>query len=335
MLRTADDPGGLPWYAVMLGYPVIGIWYWCTDQTIVQRVLGAKSEDHARVGALFAGFIKILPVFILVLPGLMCYVLVKQNAFDGAAPSSSEDAYSFMIERIMPTGLRGVVAAALLAAAMSTVSGALNSVATLFSYDLYKRWAPRTSEHKLVLIGRCVTIMGMIVAIAWSPFISQFESIFGMMATMICYIAPPITATFLIGVFWRRASSKASIATLVAGFVLGVLAFVMNLSGQENMTWLHPLHDALVGALGGGDFAETVVDVHWMVASFWLCVMCLIFHAVVSLVTPEEFTEEKAALVWANPLAALSSPGWRGLGIYKFLTIVLIASLVTVYVILA
>ncbi len=334
MLRSADDPGGLPWYAVMLGYPVIGIWYWCTDQTIVQRVLGAKSEDHARVGALFAGFIKILPVFILVLPGLMCYVLVKQNAFDGAAPLSSEDAYAFMIDRIMPTGLRGVVAAALLAAAMSTVSGALNSVATLFSYDLFKRWAPQTSEHKLVVIGRCVTVVGMIVAIAWSPFIAQFESIFGMMATMICYIAPPITATFLIGVFWRRASSKASIATLIVGFIVGAFAFAVNLSGQENMTCLYPLHDGLIGALGGGWFAETIVDVHWMVASFWLCVLCLIFHVVVSLMTPEELTEEKAALVWPHPLDAMRGPGWSGLGNYKFLTIVLMVLLVVVYVIL-
>ena len=334
MLRSADDPGGLPWYAVMLGYPVIGIWYWCTDQTIVQRVLGAKSEDHARVGALFAGGIKILPVFILVLPGLMCYVLVKQNAFDGAAPLSSEDAYAFMIDRIMPTGLRGVVAAALLAAAMSTVSGALNSVATLFSYDLFKRWAPQTSEHKLVAIGRCVTVVGMIVAIAWSPFIAQFESIFGMMATMICYIAPPITATFLIGVFWRRASSKGSIATLITGFVVGAFAFAVNLSGQENMTWLYPLHDGLIGVLGGGRFAQTIVDMHWMVASFWLCVLSLVFHVVVSLMTPEALTEEKAALVWPHPLDAIRSPGWRGLGNYKLLTLVLVALLVIVYVIL-
>ena len=99
MLRSSTEPGGLPWYGVFLGYPVIGIWYWCTDQTIVQRVLGAKSEDHARTGALFAGFIKILPVFILVLPGLMCYVLVQQDAFGGHSPPESQDAYSFMIER--------------------------------------------------------------------------------------------------------------------------------------------------------------------------------------------------------------------------------------------
>ena len=229
MLRSADDSSGLPWYSVLLGYPIIGIWYWCTDQTIVQRVLGAKSEDHARVGALFAGFIKILPVFILVLPGLICYALVKQNHFNGLEPASSEDAYSFMIEQLMPEGLRGIVAAALLAAAMSTVSGALNSVATLFSYDLYKRWAPNTPEKKLVLIGRCVTVVGMVLAVVWSPFIAQYEKIFQMMVTMICYTAPPITATFVLGVFWRRASSRGSIVTLIGGFFLGVFAFIVSL----------------------------------------------------------------------------------------------------------
>jgi SSS family solute:Na+ symporter len=326
MLRSADDPAGLPWYAVFLGYPVIGIWYWCTDQTIVQRVLGAKSEDHARVGALFAGFIKILPVFILVLPGLMCYVLVQQNAFGGQAPAESKDAYAFMIEQLMPPGLRGVVVAALLAAAMSTVSGALNSVATLFSYDLFKRWVPDMQEHSLVVVGRCVTVVGMVIAVAWSPFIAQFESIFGMMATMICYIAPPITATFLLGVFWRGASSKGSIATLVFGFVVGLFAFLVNLSGNAAMQDLHWLRDVLVPVVG-----IEVVDVHWMVASFWLCLLCLGFHIGVSLWTPEALTETKAALVWRHPFDALRSPGWNGLGNYRALSALLFITLVAVY----
>ena len=329
MLRAEDDPAGLPWYTVFLGYPVIGIWYWCTDQTIVQRVLGAKSEDHARVGALFAGFIKILPVFILVLPGLMCYVLVLQGAFDGQAPAASKDAYAFMIERLMPAGLRGVVIAALLAAAMSTVSGALNSVATLFSYDLFKRWVPDMQERSLVAVGRCVTVVGMVAAVSWSPFIAQFESIFAMMATMVCYLAPPITATFLLGVFWRGASSRGSIATLVFGFFIGLFAFLVNLSGNDAMQSLHWLRDVLVPIVGTG-----VVDVHWMVASFWLCLLCLAFHIGVSLLTPEELTEEKAALVWRRPIDALRSPGWSGLGNYKALSALLFVTLVAVYALL-
>ena len=339
MLRTAEEPGGMPWYAIMLGYPIIGIWYWCTDQTIVQRVLGAKSEDHARVGALFAGFIKILPVFILVFPGLICYALVQQGAFvdpetgDALSPANSKDAYAFMIQHLLPVGLRGVVAAALLAAAMSTVSGALNSVATLFSYDLFKRWVPSMSDHKLVVVGRIVTVVGMVAAVAWSPFIDQFGSIFDTMVTMICFIAAPITATFVIGIFWKGATSRGSIVTLMAGFVVGFLAFVLNQS--NDFEWLKPMNDAAMSALGGGAFAELIVKMNSMVASFWLCLLCLAIHVVVSLLTPEEFTEEKASLVWDNPLSALSSPGWSGFGNYRVLTVVLLAFLIVTYYLLA
>ncbi len=204
---------------------------------------------------------------------------------------------------------------------MSTVSGALNSVATLFSYDLFKRWVPDMSEHRLVMIGRCVTVVGMIVAVSWSPFISQFESIFGMMATMICYIAPPITATFLLGVFWKGASSKGSIATLIVGFVVGVFAFLVSLSGKETMENLHWLHDGLIRASGRRvDCRQrSSTCTGWWPPSGSACCAWL-FHVVVSLATPEELTEEKAALVWPHPLDALRSPGWKGIGNYKVLS---------------
>ena len=137
IMRPTGDASNLPWYSVLLGYPVIGLWYWCADQTIVQRVLGAKSENHARVGSLFAGFLKILPVFIFVLPGVLCLALVNQGKL--SAPVDTKNTYDFMIRELLPTGLTGVMAAALLAALMSTVAGALNSIATLFSFDIYIR----------------------------------------------------------------------------------------------------------------------------------------------------------------------------------------------------
>ncbi|NLH43432.1 MAG: sodium/solute symporter, partial [Planctomycetes bacterium] len=152
VLRPKGDAANLPWYSVFLGYPVIGLWYWCADQTIVQRVLGAKDENHARVGPLFAGFIKILPVFIFFLPGTIALALIKQGKLPPLA--DSKDVYAFMITHLLPPGLTGLMAAALLAALMSTVSGALNSIATLFSYDLYRRWRPDTPDRKLVVIGR-------------------------------------------------------------------------------------------------------------------------------------------------------------------------------------
>ena len=170
VLRPHGDSSGLPWYSILLGYPIIGIWYWCTDQTIVQRVLGAKDEHHARMGPLFAGFIKILPVFIFVLPGLICLALINKGLLPalplGAnGQANAAQTYSHMIAHLLPIGLRGLIAAALMAALMSTVSGALNSVATLFTYDFYKRWAPASSGRAFGHFFRHVACYFMVPAL--------------------------------------------------------------------------------------------------------------------------------------------------------------------------
>ncbi|MEN8193081.1 MAG: sodium:solute symporter [Bacteroidota bacterium] len=306
VLRSSGDSSGLPWYSVLLGYPVIGLWYWCADQTIVQRVLGAKDENHARVGPLFAGFIKILPVFIFVLPGTICLALINQ----GQLPEleNSKDVYAFMITNLLPTGLTGIMAAALLAALMSTVSGALNSIATLFSYDLYKRWKPETTDHKLVIIGRIVTLVAMVLAILWSPLIAHFSSIFQGIIAVISYIAPPITAVFIWGVFWHKASAKASIVTLVTGTALGFIVFFLDWF-KESTGW----------------------NVPSMMMTFYLFVICSIILIVVSHIYPHEHTTESENLVWKNPAEALRSEGWSGIGNYKFLAALLFATMVILY----
>jgi len=311
VLRSAEESPTLPWYAVFLGYPVIGLWYWCADQTIVQRVLGAKDENHARVGPLFAGFIKILPVFIFVLPGLMCYALVKQGRLPDEIVESA-DTYAFMISHLLPVGLKGVVAAALLAALMGTVSGALNSIATLFSHDLYKRWKPDTPERKLVGIGRIVTFAAMIAAIAWSPHIARWESIFQGIVAMICYIAPPITAVFVAGVFWKRASGRAAQWTLYTGSGLGLAVFLLDIF-KESTGW----------------------NVPSMMATFYLFVICLVILVVMSALKPHQHDERSRKLVWGSPLDALRSPGWPGVGNYKFLAALLFAVMVFLYAVFA
>ena len=323
VLRPHGDASGLPWYSVLLGYPVIGIWYWCTDQTIVQRVLGAKDENHARVGPLFAGFIKILPVFIFVLPGLICLALIQKGLLP-ALPLTAEgkaDAaktYSHMITYLLPIGLRGLVAAALMAALMSTVSGALNSAATLFTYDLYQRWAPQTPERKLILIGRVVTFVGMILAVIWSPFCGRFPTVFQGINAAISYIAPPITVVFVAGIFWKKASSKASILTLVVGSILGLLVFVLDFSKVlKNFKDDHP-------ALGFLNF---------MMISFLLAMFCALVMVVASLAFPEPLTEGKRKLVWKSLLEPLSEKGWPGLGNYKLLSGILAVTMIILYVV--
>ena len=248
VLRPHGDASDLPWYSVLLGYPVLGLWYWCADQTIVQRVLGAKDENHARLGPLFAGFIKILPVFIFVLPGVICLTLVHQGKL-GPLPltadgnPNSEYTLSRLITGLLPAGLKGIMAAALLAALMSTVAGALNSIATLFSYDIFKRWRPQTSDRSLVTIGRIVTFCAMFAAILWSPHVGKFGSIFEGLNKVIGYVAPPVTAVFVLGVFVRRITSTAALITVWFGTIMGMVIFYFDwfkhLAGWEETFGFH------------------------------------------------------------------------------------------------
>ena len=325
VLRDAGDSSDLPWYTVFLGYPVLGIWYWCTDQTIVQRVLGAKDENHARVGPLFAGFIKILPVFIFVLPGSICLGLIMQGKMpplpttmvDGVQKPDTLATYSHMIIHLLPVGMRGIVAAALLAALMSTVSGALNSIATLFSYDLVKRWRPETSDHGLVLVGRIVTAVAMVAAIVWSPLLSHYENIFKGVNQMISYVAPPVTALFLWGVFWRRVSATAALATAWAGTAMGVGCFFFEWGGGFDWLKDHGIH------------------VPFLMVAVYLFLACSIVLVVVSIIKPARHTPESEALVWKSPLDALRGDCWRGIGDYRVLAAVLFAVMVALYCVFA
>jgi len=307
IMRSSDDPTRLSWYAVLLGYPVIGIWYWCCDQTIVQRVLGAKDEKHARMGPLFAGFIKILPMFIFVLPGLICLGLINKGILTQPL-ADSKDTYAYLINNILPVGLKGIVAAALLAALMSTVSGALNSIATLFSYDIVKRWAPNTADHTLVRIGRIVTFLAMVAAIVWSPFVGKFPLIFQGITDMICYISPPITVVFLWGVFWRRSSGIAALITLLSGSALGMAVFFVDWYKEITGWYLHS-----------------------MLSGFALFVIGSITMAVFSMIFPHRHTEESAALVWKNPLEALRGGAWPGLADFRLVAAVLFAVMILLY----
>ena len=207
-----------------MGYPVLGVWYWCTDQTIVQRVLGARTEADAQFGPILAGFLKILPVFLLVLPGVIAYVLFRSQI--GA---DSNQTLPVLIAQLVPTGMKGLISAAVLAALMSAVSAALNSSGTLVAVDIVKRLRPQISDSRLVFVGRVSSIVIMILAILWSTQGGRFSSIFAAINVIASDLAPPITAVFLFGVFWRRGTSQASIATLLVGFLMGAVSFVLDL----------------------------------------------------------------------------------------------------------
>lgn len=282
MLQT-HSAAGLNWYAVFLGYPVLGVWYWCTDQTIVQRVLGARTELDAELGPLFAGFLKILPVFLLVLPGVIAYVLFRDQI-----GSDSNQTLPVLIARLIPSGLKGVIAAAVLAALMSAVSAALNSSGTLVAVDIVKRMWPRISDSGLVRTGRISSVVIMILAILWSTQGGRFSSIFAAINVIASDLAPPITTVFLFGVFWRRGTSQASVVTLLAGFFMGALSFVLDLP-----------------VFGRTKLITDGLGISFLMQAWWMfCICCAIF-IIVSLLTPAPTQEHLYGLTWQNPLSVI------------------------------
>jgi SSS family solute:Na+ symporter len=308
MARTAGDPSGLTWYSIVLGYPVLGIWYWCCDQTIVQRVLAAKDEKNARLGPLFCAFLKIWPVFFFVLPGVICVALVQQKAFGDAAPQTAADTYAFLITHLLPVGLKGLVVAAMLAAAMQTCSAALNSTATLVAYDLFKRHKPGLSDHQLVTIGKVTTVLGTILAVVASPLFGHYTTIFEGINKLISYVAPPITTVFLLGVFWKRASGKSAFLTLIAGMALGFVTFYLD--------WNN---------LYRGDF---------MLIAFLLLGACLVIMIATTFMFPEALKAEARPLTWEDWREPLrGQAGGRGLGNYRLATGLVLVVFAVLYVV--
>ncbi len=274
---------GLNWYAVFLGYPILGVWYWCTDQTIVQRVLGAKTERDAQLGPLLAGFLKILPVFFLVLPGVIAFVL-----FRDIIGTNSNQTLPVLINRLVPTGLKGLIAAAVLAALMSAISAAINSSGTLVAIDIVKRLRPQMTDGALVQVGRASSVIVMLLAILWSTQGGRFSSIFEAINVIAADLAPPITTVFLFGVFWKRGTKEASIITLAAGFLLGAVSFILDLPvvGSEKL---------ITHGLG----------ISFMMQAWWVFCICSVLFVIVSLLTPPPAPEKIDGLTWTNPGAVI------------------------------
>ncbi len=304
---------GLTWYAVFLGYPVLGLWYWCSDQTIVQRVLGAKTQYDAQVGPLFAGVLKLLPVFMLVLPGVIGYVLFRDKI-----GTDANQAFPVLVNELLPVGLRGVMGAAMLAALMSTVASALNSTGTLVAVDIVKRFKPETSDAQLVKVGRIASVAIMILAIAWSTQGGRFGSIFEAINKIAAALAPPVATVFLWGVFSKRGTKEAAIVTLWTGFVLGVAAFCLDFA---------PISGAMHLTEGLG--------VPFMMQAWWLFCSCSAVYFAVSYATPRPDPAVLAAYTWENPLSILTKGKLTGIGDVRVLAGLLLLVLVILYSVFA
>lgn len=227
-----------PWLGMLFCAPIIGLWYWCTDQYIVQRALGAPNETEARRGSIFAGFLKLLPVFIFIIPGMICYAVAKSGANPALAatlmpggkldPTASQAAFPLMVMHILPVGVRGLVVAGLLAALMSSLAGVFNACSTLFTMDFYSKFHRNATQHQLVWIGRAATVVMVIVGLLWIPVIRGAKGLYDYLQSVQGYLAPPIFTVFFLGVFMKRTNSKGCLAALVVGFLLGLFRLAVD-----------------------------------------------------------------------------------------------------------
>jgi SSS family solute:Na+ symporter len=308
MIQT-HSTAGLNWYAVLLGYPILGVWYWCSDQTIVQRVLGARSQKDAQLGPLLAGGLKILPVFIMVFPGVLGYVLFR----DVIGPDSNQT-LPVLINQLIPTGFKGLISAGLLAALMSTIAAALNSSATLVAVDIVGRWKPGLSDEKTVRIGRWSAVVVMLLAMAWSTQGSRYSSIFEAINAIASHLAPPITTVFLWGVFWRRGTKQASLITLISGFILGAVSFLIDLP-----------------VFGTEKIITHKLGIPFMMQAWWMFCLCSLIFVVVSFLTPKPDLRQVEAMTWKNPLQVIAGGRIRSLSDPRLWASVLLLAMAVLY----
>ena len=275
-----------PWTGILFGAPILGVWYWCTDQFIVQRVLSAKNEANARKGAIFGGFLKMLPLFLFVIPGLLAFALTSHDPdllLNKEGEMEYDQALPALVMNYLPTGFKGLMVASLLAALMSSLSSVFNSCSTLFTMDFYKRYNPEASDRQLVRVGQIATVVLVIIGLAWIPLMktmTQGEGIFKYLQSVQAYISPPIAAVFMLGLFFRRINAKGAMAALWTGFVLGVgRLFVEYLtSGYDKGTALWNVEP--------GSIVASFVEVNFLHFAIFLFVICSAVMVLVSLTAP-------------------------------------------------
>lgn len=282
MWRPPSDPD-FPWPSLVITSTIVGIWYWCTDQYIVQRVLTAKNIKEGRRGTIWGGFLKLLPVFLFLIPGVIALALKQQGKLEW---ESADQAFPVLMSNLLPAGLRGLVAAGLLAALMSSLASVFNSCATLFTKDIYEKLRPGTPEKKLLNIGKIATVIIVFLGIAWIPVMQNISGVlYEYLQSVQSYIAPPITAVFLLGVFSKRINAKGAMATLVIGLAIAIVRLVLELSKN----YLDP--ESVFFLIG---------DMNFLSFAAWMFLASVLIAVVVSLMSPAPSEEQLEGLTYAT-----------------------------------
>lgn len=281
MWRPASDPD-YPWTGMLIGGTIVGIWYWCTDQYIVQRTLSAHNIEIGRRGAIFGAYLKLLPIFIFLLPGMIAFALKQKGIIDY---DRSDEVFPVMVQSLLPTGIKGLVAGGLMAALMSSLASVFNSSSTLFTVDIFKKLYPNSSERRLVNIGRMATGIVVVLGIIWIPIMQKIGGgvLYNYLQSVQSYIAPPITAVFLMGILWKRVNAQGAIATLFFGLFVGTLRIIAEISNSgEPGLWT--------------SFAE----INFAHMAIYMFIACVIVCSVVSLLTPAPDEEQIKGLTFGT-----------------------------------
>jgi solute:Na+ symporter, SSS family len=290
-----------PWLGMLFCAPIIGLWYWCTDQYIVQRALGAPNEGEARRGSIFAAFLKLSPVYLFIVPGLVAYALSKSGKVPGLEAIATDrnvaqGAFPLLVEHLLPPGLRGIVVAGLLSALMGSLAGVFNACSTLFTVDLYEKWKPGSSQQQIVRTGRTATLVMILIALAWLPVIQGAHGLYNYLQAIQGYLAPPIFVVFFLGVFWKRMNAQGCFWSMVVGFAIGIFRMLVDT----------PVTLGLAGFENGytpGSFFWIVNKTYFQYFSVLITIVSAIVMVVVSYMTPAPDYGRISGLTYATTAA--------------------------------
>ncbi|HEY3853955.1 MAG TPA: sodium:solute symporter [Verrucomicrobiae bacterium] len=303
-----------PWLGMAICAPVIGLWYWCTDQYIVQRALGAPNEQTARRGSIFAAFLKLFPVYLFIIPGLICFALAKSGKVPGLAPvydpatghataEAAQGAFPLMVAHLLPPGLRGIVVAGLLSALMGSLAGVFNACSTLFTVDIYEKVRPKASQAELVQMGRLATGVMIVIAMLWIPIVRGKTGLYEYLQSVQGYLAPPVFVVFFFGVFWKRLNAQGCFWAMMIGFVVGL--FRMGVDTMVTMGSVFP----------EGSFLWVVNNIQFQYFSILITIVSAIVMVAVSYATAEPDYKRITGLTFATASAedkAKTRASWSG-----------------------
>ena len=328
LMRSNSDPQ-YPWLGALVGSAVIGFWYWCTDQYIVQRVLSGKNEKESRRGTIFGAYLKLLPVFLFLIPGMIAFALHQKYAGDGGflplladGTPNADAAFPTLVAKILPAGVKGLVVCGILAALMSSLASLFNSSAMLFTIDFWKRLKPQTSEKSLVRIGQTATVVIVILGILWIPIMRSVGNVlYNYLQDVQSVLAPGIAAAFLLGITWKRASAKGGQWGLLSGIIIGLTRLGAKVY-YSNAT------DA-----ADSWFKAVFYDFNWLFFCGVMLVVCCLVVILVSLFTEAPSKEKIQGLVFGTSTPeqiAATRASWNGWDVFH--TIIILSITVAFYI---